>query len=48
MRASLYINQEGVFHNNTFLTIELASPHLLDADTSLHDVLVMRDLEDGA
>lgn len=40
--------QEGVYHNNTLLTLELASPHLLDGvPTSVHRVVVMADLEDG-
>lgn len=40
--------QEGVFHNNTLLTLTLASPHLLDgAPTSTHRFIVMADLEDG-
>jgi hypothetical protein len=42
-----FVPQEGIFHNNTFLTLELASPHLLDAASSLHDVIVMADLDDG-
>ncbi|KAA0167752.1 hypothetical protein FNF27_01723 [Cafeteria roenbergensis] len=40
-------NQVGAFHNNTYLTLELSSPHLLHATSSLHDVIVMADLEDG-
>ena len=39
--------QVGTFHNNTYLTLELASPYLLDAKTTLHDVIVMKDLDDG-
>jgi hypothetical protein len=40
--------QEGVYHNNTLLTLTLASPHLLDGfPTSEHQVIVMADLEDG-
>jgi hypothetical protein len=41
-------SQEGVYHNNTLLTLTLASPHLLDGfATSEHQVIVMADLEDG-
>lgn len=40
--------QEGVYHNNTLLTLELGSPHFLDGvPTSVHKVIVMADLEDG-
>jgi hypothetical protein len=39
--------QDGVFHKNTLMTVELSSPHLLEASSSLHDVIVMTDLDDG-
>ncbi len=40
--------QEGIFHSNTFLTVDLASPHLLQGSpSSQHRIVVMRDLEDG-
>ena len=40
--------QEGVFHHNTFLELELSSPHLKGgAATATFDVMVMRHLEDG-
>ena len=36
-------SQVGVFHNNTMLTVELQSPHLLDgAETSTHKIIVMQ------
>ena len=36
-------SQVGVFHNNTLLTVELESPHLLDGvETSVHRIIVMR------
>lgn len=40
--------QEGVFHYNVFLKLELSSPHLKSGEpTAVFDVLVMRHLEDG-
>ena len=40
--------QEGVYHNNTLLTVELASPHLLDGlPSASFKIIVMADLEDG-
>lgn len=40
--------QEGVYHNNTMLTVRLASAHFLDGvPTSDHKLIVMADLEDG-
>lgn len=34
--------QEGVFHNNTMVTVELESPHFLDAEpVSVHKIIVM-------
>jgi len=39
--------QEGVYHFNTFLTIELISPYLAgNIENSVHDVILMEDLED--
>lgn len=36
---------EGIFHYNTFLTVVLSSPHLLDGEpTTTHKVIVMREL----
>jgi hypothetical protein len=41
--------QEGVYHDNTLLTLELASPHFLDgAPTSTHRVIVMAVSGQGA
>ena len=43
--------EEGVFHMNTFMTLELASPFLKTKQgkqtTSMHEVIVMKHLEDG-
>ena len=50
--------QHGVFHDNVFLTVRLASPHLAVAAagttssggapaTTVHEVMVMTSLEDG-
>lgn len=34
--------QEGVYHNNTMITVELESPYLLDAEPmSVHKIIVM-------
>ena len=41
-------SQEGVFHFNHFLTLDLVSPYFASgAPTSRHEVMVMKDLEDG-
>lgn len=40
--------QNGVFHHNTFITLDLGSPHFASGEaTSRHDIMVMRDVEDG-
>ena len=40
--------QRGVFHDNVFLDLELASPHLLlGAASEPFDVIVMTHLDDG-
>lgn len=40
--------QDGVFHHNTFLELELSSPHFKGgASVATFDVMVMRHLEDG-
>ena len=40
--------QEGIFHHNIFLTLELSSPYFAgNHSTSIHEVMVMDSLEDG-
>ena len=40
--------QEGVFHANTFLHLELSSPHLKGGKFfTRHEVMVMKSLDDG-
>lgn len=40
--------QDGVFHYNTFLTLELSSPHLKSGEpTEIFDMMVMVHMEDG-
>ena len=47
-RVARAATQRGVFHDNTFLELELASPHLRSgAGADSFDVVVMRALDDG-
>ena len=47
-RIARAATQRGVFHDNTFLELELASPHLLSgADSEPFDIVVMKALDDG-
>ena len=47
-RVARAATQRGVFHDNTFLELELASPHLLSgADSEPFDIVVMKALDDG-
>lgn len=48
LRVASAARQEGVYHANTLLALELGSPHLLDgAPSTTVRVVVMADLEDG-
>ena len=41
--------QKGVYHTNTFLQVELESPHLLGGiPYTMHELIVMEALDDGA
>jgi len=47
VRVETAHTQRGVFHDNLFMTVSLASPHFDGgASISKHDVIVMRKLED--